>query len=133
MNCEEELLKQYEGFIFKVAKKFYNVELADLYQAGRLGLIKAARKYNPEMGTPFKDFAYLDVYGEMYNCYTKSRDIKLSKAYLQLYKKIQLAKLDLINKFNREPSIMEISSYLEVDESLIAEVITLTNQMLSIS
>ena len=133
MNCEEELLKQYEGFIFKVAKKFYNVELADLYQAGRLGLIKAARKYNPEMGTPFKDFAYLDVYGEMYNCYTKSRDIKLSKAYLQLYKKIQLAKLDLINKFNREPSIMEISSYLEVDEGLIAEVITLTNQMLSIN
>ena len=129
---ENELVNQYEGLIFKIAKRFYNVELSDLYQAGRLGLIKAARKYNPNIGTPFKDFAYLDIFGEMYELVNKSRDIKLSKAYLQLYKKIQIAKSELLNVLNREPSIYELANFLEIDESLIAEVITLTTSMLSL-
>lgn len=129
---ENDLVNQYEGLIFKIAKRFYNVELSDLYQAGRLGLIKAARKYNPNIGTPFKDFAYLDIFGEMYELVNKSRDIKLSKAYLQLYKKIQIAKSELLNVLNREPSIYELANFLEIDESLIAEVITLTTSMLSL-
>ncbi len=132
MDYETKLTNKYEGLIYKIAKRFYNVELADLYQAGRLGLIKAARKYNPNIGTPFEDFAYLDIFGEMYELVNKSRDIKLSKAYLQLYKKIQMAKAELINILNREPNISEIASYTEYDESLIAEVITLTTSMLSI-
>ncbi len=129
---EIELLEKYEGLIFKIAKRFYNVELSDLYQAGRLGLIKAARKYDPKIGTPFKDFAYLDIFGEMYELVNKSRDIKLSKAYLQLYKKIQISKSELMNTLNREPTIMELSLYMECEESLIAEVITLTTSMLSL-
>ena len=132
MDYETAVLEQYEGLIYKIAKRFYNVELSDLYQAGRLGLIKAARKYNKDLGTPFEDFAYLDIFGEMYELVNKSRDIKLSKAYLQLYKKIQIAKGELINILNREPSILEIAAYTEYDESLIAEVITLTTSMLSL-
>ena len=38
---ETELIQKYEALIFKIAKKFYNVELSDLYQAGCIGLIKA--------------------------------------------------------------------------------------------
>lgn len=132
MEYENELIEKYEGLIYKIAKRFYNVELADLYQAGRLGLIKAARKYKKEIGTPFKDFAYLDIFGEMYELANKSRDIKLSKYYLQLYKRIQIAKGELINTLNREPSIYELSLYMELEESLIAEVITLTTSMLSL-
>ncbi len=132
MDYENELIEKYEGLIYKIAKRFYNVELADLYQAGRLGLIKAARKYKKEIGTPFKDFAYLDIFGEMYELANKSRDIKLSKYYLQLYKRIQIAKSELINTLNREPSIYELSLYMELEESLIAEVITLTTSMLSL-
>lgn len=48
---EEELIKQYEPLIYKIAKKFYNVELADLYQAGCIGLIKAYRNFDGD----FKD------------------------------------------------------------------------------
>ena len=129
---ETLLVEKYEGLIFKIAKRFYNVELSDLYQAGRLGLIKAARKYDPTIGTPFKDFAYLDIFGEMYELVNKSRDIKLSKAYLQLSKKIQIARNYLISVLNREPSISELSAYTEYEENLIAEVLTLTTKMLSL-
>ena len=132
MDFETEMLEKYEGLIFKIAKRFYNVELSDLYQAGRLGLIKAARKYNPSLGTPFKDFAYLDIFGEMYELVNKSRDIKLSKSYLQLAKKIQIAKNYLLSVYDKEPSIKELSDYTKYDESLIAEVLILTSNMLSL-
>ena len=46
---EEKLIEQYEALIYKIAKKFYNVELADLYQAGCIGLIKAYRKFEGEI------------------------------------------------------------------------------------
>ena len=129
---ETKTYLQYEGLIYKIAKRFYGVELDDLFQAGSIGLIKAIRKYKAELGTPFKDYAYLHIYGEMYELTNKSRDIKLNKYYLKLYKNIQIAKSVLIDKLFREPSITELAEYLELDESLIAEVIILSSQILSI-
>lgn len=132
MDKETEIYQKYEKLIYKVAKSFYGVELADLFQAGSIGLIKAIRKYKPEIGTPFHNFAYMHIYGEMYDLTNKSRDIKLSKAYLQLYKNIQIAKAKLIGSLNREPTISEISEYTKYDESLIGEVILLTSSMFSL-
>ena len=129
---EEELIKKYEALIYKIAKKFYNVELADLYQAGVIGLIKAKRKYNPELNSDFMSFAYMHIFGEMYELVNKSMDIRLNKVYLKLYKNIQLAKSELLDKLNREPNIEEISKYTNYDESLISEVLMLTSSMLRI-
>jgi RNA polymerase sporulation-specific sigma factor len=129
---EEELVLKYDALIYKVAKKFYNVELADLFQAGRVGLIKAIRKFDNNLGTDFISFAYMHIFGEMYDLANKSRDIKLNKYYLKMYKKIQIAKLELINKLNREPRLDEISTYLNLDENLISEVLILSSQILSL-
>lgn len=129
---ELQLIEKYEGLIYKVAKKFYNVELSDLYQAGCIGLIKAYRKFNKEQNSSFINFAYKYIFGEMYELSCKSRDIKLNKYYLNLYKKIELAKRKLTNELNKTPSITELSDYLEIDESLISEVVLLTTKMLSL-
>ena len=129
---ETMLIEQYEALIYKIAKKFYNVELADLYQAGCIGLIKAYRKFDKSLNTDFISFAYKHIFGEMYDLANKSRDIKLNKYYLQLYKKISNTKNILYNTLNREPSITEISAYLNIDENLINEVISLTTDMLSL-
>lgn len=129
---ELQLIEKYEGLIYKVAKKFYNVELSDLYQAGCIGLIKAYRKFDKEQNSSFINFAYKYIFGEMYELSCKSRDIKLNKYYLNLYKKIELAKRKLTNELNKTPSITELSDYLEIDESLISEVVLLTTKMLSL-
>lgn len=129
---EMDLIKKYESLIYKVAKRFYNVELSDLFQAGCIGLIKAYRKFNKEEGSDFISFAYMHIFGEMYELANKSRDIKLNKAYLKIYKSIQMAKYELLNRLNREPSTSEISEYLEIDEELISEVMILTSNMLSL-
>ena len=129
---EEDLLIKYEPLIFKVAKKFYNVEINDLYQSGCWGLIKAYRKFDQTQGTNFIAFAYKYIFGEMYELANKSRDIKLNKAYLKLYKQIEETKKALTIKNNRVPSMSELCLFLELDECLVAEVISLTEKSLSL-
>jgi len=129
---EEELIKQYELLIYKVAKKFYNVEIADLYQAGCIGLIKAHRHYNQNTNPNFMSFAYKYIFGEMYELASKSRDIKLNKYYLKTLKEIELAKSELTQKLNKIPTLTEICLYLEIDESLASDVLLMTSNMLSL-
>ena len=86
---EENIISKYEPLIYKIARKFYNVELCDLYQAGCIGLIKAYRNYNTSDGTNFINFAYMYIFGEMYDFVNSSKDIKLNKEYLKLIKKFQ--------------------------------------------
>ena len=91
MEQEKIILQKYEPLIYKVAKNFYNVELCDLYQAGSLGLIKAYRNYNENVGKNFINFAYMYIYGEMFEFVNNSQTIKLNKEYLRLSKSIKKA------------------------------------------
>lgn len=68
----------------------------------------------------------------MYDLSNKSRDIKLNKAYLSMYKKITIAKKELTNILNKEPSTPELCEYLNIEENLLSEVINLSNQMMSL-
>ena len=129
---EEELIKRYELLIYKIAKKFYNVELNDLYQAGCIGIIKAHRNFKPDTNTNFMNFAYKYIFGEMYELTNKSRDIKLNKEYLKVFKEIEKARVYLAQQLSRIPHISDICSYLEIEESLANEVLTLTKQMISL-
>lgn len=81
---EEQIIEQYEPLIYKIAHKFYNVELCDLYQAGCIGLIKAYRNFNEEAGSNFINFAYMYIYGEMSDYVNNSKIIKIQKNYLRL-------------------------------------------------
>ncbi len=129
---EEDLIEKYELYIYKIAKKFYNIEMADLYQAGCIGLIKAHRRYNPEEGVNFMTFAYKYIFGEMYDLTSKSKDIKLNKYYLKILRQLEQARGELIQKLNKEPTLTEICLYSEIDETLATDVIMLTSQMLSL-
>lgn len=129
---EEDLILKYQMLIYKIAKKFYNVEIDDLFQAGSIGLIKAYRKFDSEKSPDFISFAYKYIFGEMYELANKSRDIKLNKTYLKIYKALELARQKLLNENNAEPSIEEICSYLNLDENIVGEVISLTAKMMSL-
>lgn len=129
---EEEIVEKYTPFIYKVAKKFYNVELVDLFQAGVIGLIEAKRNFKPLFEVSFQSFAYKYIFGRMYELVNKSRDIKLSKFYLSLYKKINLAKRELYFKLERTPTLNEVSEYTGIEEELINEIAILTTSMLSL-
>ena len=129
---EIKLIEQYELYIYKIARKFYNVEVSDLFQAGCIGLIKAHRKYDENGGANFMTYAYKYIFGEMYELTNKSKDIKVNKEYLKILKELELAKVELTQKLNKVPTLTEICLYAEIDESLASEVILLSSQMISL-
>lgn len=127
----DDVLSSHEWLVRKIARRFYNVECEDLYQAGRLGLIKAYNNYNdPEV--VFSEYAKKYVFGEMYELSVKSRNIKLNKYYLKVYKLVNLAASTLTQELGKSPTLDEISAYLEISLSDIEYVITLMEDMFSL-
>ncbi len=129
---EKKLVEKYELYIYKIAKKFYNVEIADLFQAGCIGLIKAHRRYDEKLGANFMTFSYKYIFGEMYELANKSKDIKINKSYLKILKLIEQAKTELTHNLNKEPSFSDICLYANIDESLASDVISISSQMISL-
>lgn len=125
------LVDEYAPLIHSIAKKFYNVEREDLYQAGCLGLIKAYNNYKSEFGT-FSGYAYKYIFGEMYELSVKCRNIKLNKYYLKIYKLVNQARGYLTQHLNRSVTLNDISAYLNIELSEIEYVINLTEDMFSL-
>lgn len=122
----------YDPLIKHIAKKFYNIEKEDLIQAGYLGLIKARNNYHDGTDVKFGTYAYKYIFGEMYELSLKSRNIKLNKKYLNLYRSINKCKNLLCQKYNRDVSNQEICEYLGIEESELSYISTLMEDMLSL-
>ena len=84
----EKNINESVGLIWEIAKKFYGIDKADLYQAGVLGIIKAYYNYRNDESTKFSTYAYKYIYGEMY-LVANSKSIKVSKDILKLVKMIE--------------------------------------------
>lgn len=127
----EEKYYECELLIRSIAHKFYNIESEDLFQAGCLGLIKAYNNYkNPNV--PFSTFAYKYIFGEMYDLYLKSRNIKMNKCYLSLYKLIVKRESYLTSERQRNITIEELSEDLNIPVEEIETVKLMCEETLSL-
>lgn len=132
MNELEKIIKIHEKLIYKIATRFHNVSTEDLYQAGVIGLIKAYNNFKDNSNTKFTTYAYNYIFGEMYELSSNTRTIKLNKDILRTYKKIEQAKLLLTQKYLKEPSIKEISLFLNIPEMIINDIYNATNTIMSL-
>lgn len=120
-----EIIINNEGLIYKIINKYRNYfELEDLYQVAVLGIIKASKTYNSnEYSAKFTSYAYPFILGEVIKYINEYRNIKISKDTTKLYSKILKATEILSQKLMKTPSNYELSLFLEIDESIIEEVI----------
>ncbi len=132
MKSLEMTLKENENLIYKVASKFYNFSKEDLFQQGALGLTKAYNRYKENDKCKFSSYAYNDIFGEMYDCVNKNREIKVSKETLNLYKKLISTKEILAQKLNRYPTNYDLAMFLEVDVNIINETMLACEKTLSL-
>jgi len=107
----EQILKDNEKMIWKLASHFYGVDKNDLYQAGVVGLLKALKNYKNNGTTKFSTYAHDYIFGEMY-ILASNKDIKISKDILRLYKKIEETRYHLAQKLAKIPSNLELSEFL---------------------
>lgn len=128
----DAVIEENRLLIYKIAKKFYNLDINDLFQAGCIGIIKAAKNFQDDGICKFSTFAYKYIFGEMYEFANKSRNIKINKAYLKAAKVIEHARSILTQKLGRYPTIDEISLYTELDSNFVSEVIILSKESISL-
>ena len=118
-----EVLLKYQNLIYKMSNRFYGVSKEDLVQAGFVGLLKAYKNYDPNRNVSFSTYAYDYIYGEMYECESKSKNVFVNKNMKRLYKKVISTKDMLSQKYNREISLNEVCEFLNVDINLIMDII----------
>lgn len=124
MKNIEDLIIENERLIYNIINKYKNhFELDDLYQVAVIGILKAYKKYNKNYNTKFTTYAYPYILGEVIKYINEFRNIKINKNSKLLYSKIMKAKETLSQKMMKEPTNYEIALFLELDESLIDEVI----------
>ena len=117
------MILENEPLIYKIIGKYrHYFELDDLYQVAIMGLIKAYKNYKNDYNTKFTTYAYPYILGEVIKYISEFRHIKVNKNNRLLYHKILHAKEALSQKLMKEPSIHELSLYLEIDESIIEQI-----------
>ena len=124
MNKYEEVIDSCNNLIYAIIREhFKGYDTDDLYQVGVIGVIKAYNNYKNDKNTKFSTYAYKYIYGEIYSYINNNKIIKIARENYTLYKKINEARNILSQRLMKEPSLYELSSFLEIEPNIIEMVI----------
>ncbi len=102
-------------FVISVAKQYYNGQspLDDLINEGNIGLIKAAEKFDETRGFKFISYAVWWIRQSIMQYLAENgRPIRLPLNKIGMVNKINQAKVELEQIYERQPSVEELSEYL---------------------
>jgi len=133
MKKYEEEISMCSDLVYAIiAKYFKGYSTEDLYQVGVIGIMKACDNYKKDKSTKFSTYAYKYIYGEIYSYVNSSKTIKVARENYTLYKKINEARNILSQKLMKEPSLYELSCFLEIEQKIIETVLSSMNKVDSI-
>ena len=136
MTPREKRINDNLGLVHSCAQKFKNrgVEYEDLFQAGCVGLIKAADGFDESLGYVFSTYAVPAILGEMKRIFRDGGAVKVSRSIKERSREIWAEKEKLENEKGYEPTLTEIAervglSVYETSELLLASqpVVSLTS------
>ncbi|MFI5732313.1 SigB/SigF/SigG family RNA polymerase sigma factor [Kribbella sp. NPDC051587] len=112
-----------------IASRFRNrgVESDDLDQVAYLGLVKAARSFDPSTGTPFLAYAVPTIRGEVKRYFRDcSWTVRIPRRLQELQGSIASVRPQLVQDLHREPTQAEIAAEIgaevnEVEDAIAAD------------
>lgn len=121
-----------QNLIHAISKQYDYSLRDDLFQVGVMGMIDAYKHYDPNRNTKFSSYAYPYVVGEMKRFVRENRNIKVSRDIIYLCSRIEKTKDLLRQKWHREPTIEELSAFLDIGEDKIVEALQMNSYIKSI-
>jgi len=118
------LVKANLRFVVSVAKQYQNqgLSLPDLINEGNLGLIKAAQRFDETRGFKFISYAVWWIRQSILQALAEqARIVRLPLNKIGSINKINKTFAELEQKYEREPSLLEIAQVLEVASEEIKE------------
>jgi len=116
LNARDRLINANLRFVISVSKQYQNrgLSLADLINEGNLGLIEAAQRFDETRGFKFISYAVWWIrQAIIYALAKQARIVRLPLNRMSHINKIKKIIAELEQKYEREPSIFEISQTLE--------------------
>jgi RNA polymerase primary sigma factor len=113
----ERLVNANLRFVVSVAKQYQNqgLSLPDLINEGNLGLIKAAQRFDETRGFKFISYAVWWIRQSILQALAEqSRIVRLPLNKIGSLNKINKTLAELEQKFEREPSVLEVAQALEL-------------------
>ncbi len=119
------LITENLGLVHSCANRFKGrgVDYEDLFQAGCVGLIKAAAGFDPDKGFRFSTYAVPAILGEIRRIFRDGGTVKIGRAAKDKARQLLNIKEELASDTGKEPTITEIAEKAKMDISEAAALI----------
>ena len=123
------------GLVHSIANRFRNrgIDYDDLYQAGCVGLIKAADNFDKTKGFAFSTYAVPVIMSEIKRLFRDDGTIKVSRSLKEKSLKVQKIKEKFLSNNFREPTINELAELSEIEVCELSEVLSILTPVQSLS
>lgn len=123
MNEYDKTVQENLALVHSCCHKFKGrgIEYDDLFSAGCLGLVKAVKKFNPDLGLQLSTYAVPVILGEIKQLFRDGGAVKVSRSLKELSLKINKITSDFQKKQNRSPTVTELAQALEVPAEKIVD------------
>ena len=131
----ESLINENYGLVHACANKFRGrgVEYDDLFQAGCVGLVKAADNFDASRGFAFSTYAVPVILGEIRRIFRDGGAVKIGRSLKEKSRHAMKIREELSTELGREPTVSELAEKLGIDVSSAAELITVSMPTISLT
>lgn len=135
VNERNKFIEGHFGLVHSCCRRFSGkgIDYDDLFQAGSIGLIKAADGFDEGRNVCFSTYAVPVILGEIKRLFRDGGSVKISRGLKELSLKTSAVREKLQKTLSREPTILEIAKVLEVSEEEVAEALDAARPTLSLS
>lgn len=129
------LITENLGLVHSCANRFRGsgVEYDDLFQAGCVGLIKAAAGFDPSLGFRFSTYAVPAILGEIKRIFRDGGAVKIGRTAKEKARNLFAVKEELSVSLGREPTITEIADKANLDVSEAASLLCACMPVISLT
>lgn len=123
------------GLVRLCANRFRGkgIEYDDLYGAGCIGLVKAAKAFDRSRGVQFSTYAVPVIMGEIKRLFRDGGTVKVSRHLKELSLKINRIREQYLMENGREPAVSELSTIIGEAPDSITEAIAVGMPVLSLT
>lgn len=123
MTDREQQICDNIGLVHSCARRFTGrgIEYDDLFQAGCVGLVKAADGFEEERGLRFSTYAVPVILGEIRRLFRDGGTVKVSRSLKELAMRATRERDAFISREGHEPSVTELADLLGVEPEQAAE------------
>ncbi len=121
----EELVRRNMAFAKRLALRYRGASESfdDLLQVANLGLLNAVDRFDPERGIPFTAFASPTILGELKRHFRdRVWTVRVPRGLHDRMAEVDKAITELTKSLQRSPSVGEIASRLEIEQTDVLEV-----------